>query len=211
MTRFTYSIVVLIISIFSLQAQNNTDAEKVIDNLLNTAKTSAIKTNFNLSVTKKNAVNSQSGSGTFTLKGNKFVLEMEGMKAWFDGKTQWAYMEQSNEVSITEPTEAELAQTNPMAILLGYKAKCIVRFSKTKSSQNHIVEMIPKLKNSDFIKIEVQVNKNSGNLVSIKLTDKKNTSTLLTLTNYHKGVKLSDDVFVFNKAKFKGVTMNDLR
>lgn len=211
MTRFTYSIVVLIISIFSTQAQNNTDAEKVIDNLLNTAKTSAIKTNFNLSVTKKNAVNSQSGSGTFTLKGNKFVLEMEGMKAWFDGKTQWAYMEQSNEVSITEPTESELAQTNPMAILLGYKAKCIVRFSKTKSSQNHIVEMIPKLKNSDFIKIEVQVNKNSGNLVSIKLTDKKYTSTLLTLTNYQKGVKLSDDVFVFNKAKFKGVTMNDLR
>lgn len=211
MTRFTYSIVVFIFSIFCLQAQNNTDAEKVINNLLNTAKTSAIKTNFSLSVTKKNAVTSQSGSGTFTLKGNKFVLEMDDMKAWFDGKTQWAYMEQSNEVSITEPTETELAQTNPMAILLGYKTKCIVRFSKTKSAQNHIVEMIPKLKTNDFIKIEVQVNKNSGNLVSIKLTDKKYTSTLLTLSNYQKGVKITDDVFVFNKAKFKGVTMNDLR
>lgn len=211
MNRFTYSIAVLIISILGVNAQNNTDAERVISNLLNSAKTSAIKTNFKLSVTQKNAVTSQSSSGTFTLKGNKFVLEMDQMKAWFDGKTQWAYMEENNEVSITEPSETELAQTNPMAILLGYKSKSIVRFSKTKSTQNYIIDMIPKVKNNDFVKIEVQVNKTSGNLVSIKLTDKKNTITLLSLTNYQKGIKISDDVFVFNKSKFKGVTINDLR
>jgi len=50
-------------------------------------------------------------------------MEMDEMQAWFDGKTQWAYMAQNNEVSITEPTEKELAETNPMAILSGYKTK----------------------------------------------------------------------------------------
>lgn len=136
---------------------------------------------------------------------------MDEMNAWFDGKTQWAYMAQNNEVSITEPTEKELAETNPMAILSGYKTKTVIRFSKTKSTQNYVVEMIPKVKNNDFTKIEVQVNKTTGNLVSIKLSAKNGSATLLTLTNYQKGIKVADDVFVFNKARFKGVTVNDLR
>jgi len=71
---------------------------------------------------------------------------MDEMKAWFDGKTQWAYMAQNNEVSITEPSEKELAETNPMAILSGYKTKTVIRFSKTKSTNNYVVEMIPKVK-----------------------------------------------------------------
>ncbi|MGB4413913.1 MAG: outer membrane lipoprotein carrier protein LolA [Paludibacter sp.] len=211
MTRFTYSIAVLIISILGLSAQNNTDAENVINNLLSSVKTNAIKTSFRLSVKEKNTVNSHSSSGTFTLKANKFVLEMDEMQAWFDGKTQWAYMAQNNEVSITEPTEKELAETNPMAILSGYKTKTVIRFSKTKSTNNYVVEMIPKVKNNDFTKIEIQVNKTTGNLVSIKLFSKNSSTTLLTLTNYQKGIKVSDDVFVFNKARFKGVTVNDLR
>ena len=129
MKRFSYSILVLIISIFSASAQNNTDAEKIINNLLTSVKTSAIRTNFNLKITEKNALNSQSNSGIFTLKGDRFVLEMDETKAWFDGKTQWAYMVQNNEVSITEPTAQEVASINPMAILSGYKAKSVVRFS----------------------------------------------------------------------------------
>lgn len=211
MNRFRYSIVLLIISIVGLNAQNNTEAERVINNLLITAKSNAIKTNFILSVREKNAVNSQSSSGSFIIKDNKFVLEMQDIKAWYDGKTQWAYVQESNEVSVTEPTQSELAETNPMVILAGYKAKCNLNFSKTKSSQNYIVDMIPKQKNNDFTKIEVQVNKSTSNLISIKLSTKKGTTTLLSLSNYQKGVKISDDAFVFNKTKFKGVLINDLR
>ena len=56
MKRFSYSILVLIISIFSASAQNNTDAEKIINNLLTSVKTNAIRTNFNLKITEKNRV-----------------------------------------------------------------------------------------------------------------------------------------------------------
>lgn len=211
MKRFSNSILILIISILSATSQNNTDAEKVINNLLASVKTSAIRTNFNLKITEKNALNSQSNSGTFTLKGDKFVLEMDEAKAWFDGKTQWAYMVQSNEVSITEPTTQEIAAINPMAILSGYKAKSVVRFSKKKSAQNHIIEMSPKQKNNDFTLIVVQINKSNQQLVSISLTDKNGIHTMLSLTNYHKGIKVTDELFQFNKNKYKEVIINDLR
>ncbi len=211
MTRFTHSILILIFSILSVSAQNNAEAQKVIDNLVSSLSTSAIKTNFRLSSGQKNTVNSQSVSGTFILKGNKFVLDTDGTKAWFDGKTQWTYVADSKEVSVTEPTESELADTNPLAILSKFRAKSFIRFSKTKSAANHIIELNPKSKKEEFSQVQVQINKATGNLVSIKLTDKRGSTTLLALSNYQKGVKVPDNTFVFNKANYKGVTINDLR
>ena len=39
-------------------------------------------------------VNEQQGSyaGVLYLEGEKFVVETEGMKTWFDGHTQWSYV-----------------------------------------------------------------------------------------------------------------------
>ncbi len=211
MKRLTYSILAFIISIFSIQAQKSADAQKLISNLLATAKTTAIKTNFSLIISEKNPVNSQSGSGTFVIKANKFALEMDEMKVWFDGKTQWSYLIANKEVSITEPTEKELGETNPMAILSDYKNKCNIRFSKTKSTQNYIIEMTPKIKNKDFTKVEVGINKTTENLASIKVINVNGSSTLLSLSNYQKGIKVTDETFAFDKSKFKGVVVNDLR
>lgn len=194
-----------------LNAQNNPQAEKILADLLVAAKTNAIKTSFKLTLREKNDSQPQSTSGTFTLKGNKFVLEMDAMKSWFDGKTQWSYVPQNNEVSITEPTEKELSETNPMAILSSFKSKCIIRFStKVKSDQNYCIEMTPKIKN-DISNIEVQVNKSTGNLFSIKLTNKNGSTSLLALSNFQKGINVTDNIFIFNASKYKGATVNDLR
>jgi len=210
--KLIFAITILIFSLQGVIAQNNAQAEKAITNLLSEAKTSAIRTNFKLAISDKKDPQPMVSTGTFTLKGNKFVLEMDAMRAWFDGKTQWAYVSESNEVSITEPTVKELSETNPMAILSGFKSKCLIRFSsKVKSAQNYCIEMIPKTKNNDITKIDVQINKANGALFSIKLLNKNGGTTLLTLSNFQKGITVSDNTFVFNSAKHKGVTVNDLR
>ena len=210
--RTLIAFAVILFMLQGISAQNNVQAEKKITDLLTEAKTSAIKTNFKLIISDKKDPQSMVSSGVFTLKGNKFVLEMDAMKAWYDGKTQWAYLSQSNEVSITEPTVKELSETNPMAILSGFKSKCLIRFStRVKSAQNYCIEMIPKTKNNEIVKIDVQINKNNGNLVSIKLTNKNGSASLLTLSNFQKGIHVTDNIFVFNAARFKGVSVNDLR
>ena len=71
--------------------------------------------------------------------------------------------------------------------------------------------MLPKAGSKDIIKIEVQVNKASGGLSSIKLSNKNGTSSLLVLSNFKKGIAAADNIFVFNAAKHKGVSVNDLR
>lgn len=210
--KIIFAFTFILFALQGISAQNNPQAEKVITDLLSEAKTSAIKTNFKLTVSDKKDPQPMVSTGVFTLKGNKFVLEMDAMKAWFDGKTQWAYVPQNKEVSITEPTVKELSETNPMAILSGFKSKCTIRFSaKVKSAQNYCIEMIPKTKNNDITKIDVQVNKANGNLSSIKLINKNGGTSLLTLSNFQKGISVSDNIFIFNSIKYKGVTVNDLR
>jgi outer membrane lipoprotein carrier protein len=71
--------------------------------------------------------------------------------------------------------------------------------------------MIPKSKKNEIVKIEVQINKTTNNLVSIKLNNKNGSSSLLTLTNFQKDQKIADNTFVFNPAKYKKVVVNDLR
>jgi len=210
--KIIFSFAILFCSIQLVCAQNNPQAEQILTELLSTAKINAIKTNFKLIVLQKKDPVPQISNGTFTLKGTKFMLEMEEMKAWFDGKTQWALVSQNNEVSITEPTEKELSETNPMAILSGFKAKCTIKFSsKVKSNQNYCIEMIPKISNKDILKIEVQINKSNGNLFSIKVNNKSGDESVLTLSNFQKGLNIPDNYFAFNSSKYKGITINDLR
>ena len=71
--------------------------------------------------------------------------------------------------------------------------------------------MIPKSKKNEIVKIEVQINKTTDQLVSIKLNNKNGGSSLLSLTNFQKDQKITDNTFVFNPAKYKKVVINDLR
>ena len=55
------------------------------------------------------------------MKGEKFLLDADGVKTWFDGRTQWSYLTNSDEVNISEPTPEELQSINPYALLSIYK------------------------------------------------------------------------------------------
>ena len=205
---------VLFLFSFFLQvvsAQSDANAQKLLSDLLTSIKSTAVKTDFKLTMTLKGNP-SQTVNGTFTLKGNKFALDMSQLKVYFNGMTQWSYMAQNNEVSISSPSAKELSETNPMAILVSYHSKSNINFStETKSTNNHCIEMTPNTKDKDISKIMVQVNKTSNDLSSIKIIYKNGNLNNLVLSNFKKGVPVSDDFFEFKKSKFKGVIVNDLR
>ena len=58
--------------------------------------------------------------GTLLLKGNKFHLNTGDVETWFDGKTQWSYLRQNEEVNVSTPTPEELQSINPYVLLDHY-------------------------------------------------------------------------------------------
>ena len=55
--------------------------------------------------------------GSVILSGAKYSMTTPQMSVWYDGRTQWTFLRNTNEVSITEPSADELLSTNPFAIL----------------------------------------------------------------------------------------------
>lgn len=205
-----------IITIFSLvtvfvSAQSNSEAVKILNNTVDLIQKNAVKTNFNLVIKNSKTGETQKTSGSFLMKGNKFSLTSNEMQVYFDGKTQWAYMPNINEVTITNPTEKELAETNPMALLQAYKSKSTITFSKgNKDNSSHAIELTPK-NNSTIKKILIKINKSTNYPVSLQINDKNGTESMLNLSNFKKGIVVNENSFTFNSNKYKGVEINDLR
>ncbi len=53
-----------------------------------------------------------------TISGNCFSFNLGQAQVYFDGTTQWSYSPADKEVTIFNPTAAELAESNPLQILL---------------------------------------------------------------------------------------------
>ena len=210
-SKYTLSIFLLIISITSGFSQHNPDAEHLIEKYVQEVQQKTIQTDFILKISEKNNVNSQSFLGKAILRADKFFLEMDELTIWFDGKTQWTYMSNINEVTITEPDTEELAQTNPTMIIAAFKSVSNINFSKTKNTTNHIIELTPKIKKADFNKIEVCLNKKNHQLKSIKINYKNGLNNELIFTNYKQSKGISNSVFKLDASKTKGAYVNDLR
>lgn len=210
MIKKTIHLISILFFCTSVFAQNTVTADKRLAELLNTIKNTPSKADFKILITDKSN-QGQSVTGNITLKNTKYFIEMKDMKIWYDGHTQWAYVVPSNEVSVTEPTEKEIAENNPIAILSRFKEKSVTHYSKKQSVADYVLEMIPKVKSSDISKIEIQINKTTNNLTTIKLSAKNGNITVLTLANYQKGLKIGDAFFIFQPSKYKNVVENDLR
>ena len=54
--------------------------------------------------------------GNAVIAGSKYTMQTPQLKVWFDGRTQWTYLLNTGEVSITEPDASEQMASNPFAI-----------------------------------------------------------------------------------------------
>lgn len=146
-------------------------------------------------------------SGTIAVKGQMFHANMPQATIWFDGKTQWAYMKQSEEVNINVPTESEQQMINPYSFITMYKKG----FSYTmrtvgNSYEVHLVSTDTKRAVKEMY---ITVSKSAYIPSKIRMRQGANWSTI-TITNFKKG-NLSDNVFKFNAKDYPSAEIIDLR
>ena len=97
-------------------AQENNEARQLLDRVADTFRQAeGVEIAFEVRAPEGTS------EGRIRLKGEKFRLDTEGITTWFDGRTQWTYLENSDEVNVSEPTAEELQSINPYAWLSLYK------------------------------------------------------------------------------------------
>ena len=130
--------------------------------------------------------------GTLKVKGNKFYLNCGGIETWFDGTTQWSYVERNEEVNVANPTGDELRFTNPALLLRTYREGFSASLTGESTAPNgkaaYDVELTPS-KKADVTKVRLQIEKYSGFPASITVEAKNGVSTTVRISQLKTGVK----------------------
>lgn len=152
--------------------------------------------------------------GTIEMKGDKFRLETPDMKVWFDGTTQWSYVERNEEVNVTTPSGEELQLTNPTLLLRGYKkgftAKYVGESTAESGKSAYDVELTAK-KKGDIVRVALQIEKSSSFPSKISVETKNGVSTTIRIRNLRTGLDIGDESFTFKESDYPDAEVIDLR
>lgn len=155
----------------------------------------------------------QETEGTIDMKDNRFVLITPEIRTFFDGTTQWVYLESSDEVNVSNPSEEELELINPILLLKSYARNFTASYGKEHAEDGKNMDRIvltPKKKNN-IVRIELDMDKKTGWPCRVELLSKNNVKTAITVKELKTGVNKPDSYFVFKESDYPDVEVIDLR
>lgn len=192
----------LVLLPYYLGAQTDRKAEEVLDKALSElSETSGIRADF-----------AGTEQGFLLLKGEKFYLNSGGIQSWYDGKTQWSYVADTEEVNISHPTREELQSINPYLILMRYKTDFEYNYkgAQTRNGvKGHEIVLTPKHSgNREVIRVFIS---QSHQPLAIKVEQDGRTMSEINVINYQTNQKLEDGMFRFNKSLYPNAEIIDMR
>lgn len=157
-------------------------------------------------------INGGSGpvQGSVILSGSKYTMATPQMSVWYDGRTQWTMLENTREVSVTEPDAAELVAVNPFAILSDHQQHYTAR-RLADSAGRYRVELVPRDKNSVIKRYRLFVNQTTGwpSALTVDFDDDRRIEVVIESIAASKAKASS--TFVFDKKKYPAAEIIDLR
>jgi len=199
----------------------DTKAKSILDEVAKQTKTyTTIKAEF-ATVTEKQATNKEavvtdSQTGTLEIKGTKYKLSFKGQTIFCDSKTQWTYIKESNEVQINNAPDPNATDgINPINIFTIYEKGYKYKYEKeetvngVKADVINLYPLDPDKKS--FHTIRLSIDKTKKQIVSVRIINKNGTANTITVKNFVANSEMADNNFLFNKENFKGVEEVDLR
>jgi outer membrane lipoprotein-sorting protein len=199
----TVFIIILMLTTLCVDAQNATQARKVLD------KTAAIIGNKGGASAKFRISGSgmTTANGSIHIKGNRFHARTDQAMVWYNGKTQWSYLKSTNEVNVTTPTEAQRMRMNPYTFITMYKNGYTL--GMTSKGVNYQVHLTAQNKQRTVQEVYLTINKNTYKPSIVKMRE-GNKWTTITITGFQTK-NLPYSMFSFSPKDFPTAEVIDLR
>lgn len=207
---------IFVLGIMKLSAQYDAKAKQILDNVSTKTKSySTIKVDYMLTHENIQENIKESSQGTLELKGSKYKLGFMGNTIFCDAKTVWTFMKSSNEVNISTVEEGGEDVFNPATMLTiyekGFKYKFIQeRFEAGRAL--YVIDLFPeKVDKTSYSKIRLNIDKDKNQIIQLQYFSKDENRFIIDVKKFEPNVALSDALFVFDKTKYPGVEVVDLR
>ena len=192
----------IFMAVFAMMSYAQT-AQQVLDK---TAKVignkSGAKANFTFTNPKTGSV-----SGTIAIKGNKFNARTSQATVWYDGKTQWTYLKNTNEVNVNTPTQAQQMTMNPYTFIHIYKTG--YNMSMKTVGDSYQVHLTAQNKKRTVQELYITINKKTSVPSQVKMRQGSTWSTI-NVSNFS-AKSIANSAFVFNSKDFPHAEVVDLR
>lgn len=157
----------------------------------------------------------ESMKGDVTVKGTKYRLKLAGQEVFNNGQTVSTYIKETNEVNITnyDPNDGG-GNIDPTKIYTIYKKGykyLFIEEQKEGAKVYEVVELTPENKAAQVKNVRITVDKKDRSVKAWKITDKSGKKTTFKVDKFTPNSNIPDSFFTFDKSKYPGVEVIDLR
>jgi len=205
----------LLVSCFSF-SQNDEKAVELLDEVaVKLENSNSLQIEFNMYV--ENAQNSKndSYSGSAVYKGGNYKMDLMGQIIFSDGKTNWTYLKDADEVNITANSEDEKNMFDPKYILKDYKKNFKIKYISEKFEKNRPlveVDLFPqKIDDKKYSRVTLKIDKVKKQIYSIRYVGKDGISYLIEIHKYVENPNISDSEVKYNNSLFPDAEVIDMR
>ena len=177
----------------------------ILTSFLANLETKTLQSDFTITVAEE--VNAPMNyPGSLTMQGQLFRLSMFNIEAAYDGKTMYMYSPETDELTLTNPTEQELLESNPLLYAKALVPVCNITEKAANDGQTTIITLTPKDQSIGINRFTLHVRNNDLMPLQVEIKEGKKTSTL----------KFKEPKFVNEKQKYeiipeKDTFINDMR
>lgn len=155
-------------------------------------------------------------SGKIIQQGDKYFVEMKMQSVYCDGNSLWIYMKNNKEVQWNNAEEAEEGGfMNPSALINLYKtgdfAYAITEEVKEDSKWVQKIEFKPLDNTYQYSKMRLTIIKGENQVKNMKVFSKDGSNYTMNINKIESNKTYDDATFIFDKTKFPGVHVEDLR
>lgn len=196
-----------------LFSQDKKDANEILKQVSEKTKSySSIKVNFTYNMDNPGAKVHESETGTLTVKGDKYRLEISGQTVICDAETSWTYLAESNEVQINSVESSESVIT-PTKLLSSYtedyKAKLSGEVTRNGKAL-YVIELKPN-QDKSVTGVELNIDEELLRIMRIAIQDKSGNTFTYIVNKFETNVPVKDSDFSFNPKDYPGVEVIDMR
>ena len=174
-----------------------------------------VKADFTLTINNPKANIKQTEKGTLYVKANanKYKMTTADRDLLSDGKTQWTYLKDDQEVQVTDVDQSADA-LNPAQIFTMYQKGYAATYAgenKVGNKSYQLIDLKPTSAGKSYSKVRLNIDNVSRQIASMQVYDKNGGTYVYRITSFAPNVKVPETTFSFDAKKHPGVEVVDLR
>ena len=152
----------------------------ILQSLFSTLEQKTLQSDFSITITQEQT-QPMTYAGTLAMRDQKFALEFIGIDAAYDGQTLYMYSEDTEELTLSTPTEEELIQTNPFLYarallpLCEYAEKAVgdkTQITLTPRDQSlGINKFVLRLVTTTLLPVAAEIHESDGKVTTLRLNN----------------------------------------